>query len=230
MSKLPILISMPHGGTVVPQEVKGLCCLSGEEILKDGDEGTFEIYSKLADLAQIVVKTEIARAIVDMNRAKDDFRKDGIIKTHTCWGVPVYKNPPVKTIIQRLIDHHHTPYHHELSEAAKTGVKLAIDCHTMADVGPPVGPDTGAERPMICLGNRQGETCPDNWLIDLAERFGQYFADVRINDPFAGGYIVAAHCREIPWIQLEISRTNTVSNNEKASVVATVIESWFHQL
>jgi len=34
-----------------------------------------------------------------------------------------------------------------------SGVMLGIDCHTMAAKGPPIGPDPGKERPLVCLSN-----------------------------------------------------------------------------
>jgi N-formylglutamate amidohydrolase len=44
----------------------------------DGDEGAAEIYD-LKDHAAEFVTTDIARAIVDLNRAEDDRRPDGVV-------------------------------------------------------------------------------------------------------------------------------------------------------
>ena len=217
---------MPHGYVAIPPEISDICKLTPAEIIKDGDEQTYEIYSKLAENAQVVVEAKAARAIIDMNRAEDDIRKDGVIKTHTCWDVPIYSKQPDKQQIKNLIEKYHRPYHDALTKAAKQNVKVGIDCHTMAEFGPPVGPDTGVKRPTICLGNRNGETCPTEWLEELADLFQKYFDDVQINRPFSGGHIIASHYHEMPWIQLEYSRTLNVDVHLKAKVVKEVISEW----
>ena len=43
MNKLPILISVPHCGRVVPEAVKDIFNLSADETIEDGDEGADEI-------------------------------------------------------------------------------------------------------------------------------------------------------------------------------------------
>lgn len=226
MNKLPIIISMPHGSINIPSEVSDICQLTEKDIIKDSDEQTQEIYSKVAGNAQVVIESNVARAIVDLNRAEDDIRKDGIIKTHTCWDVPIYSQQPNSELIKKLISKYHRPYHNALTAATHKKVKLGIDCHTMAEFGPPVGPDSGIERPAICLSNRNGETCPTEWLEQLAYMFEEYFGHVQINKPFSGGHTVASHCKELPWIQLEFSRTLEFACQYKSVAVYKVISEW----
>lgn len=76
---LPILLSVPHAGKRIPSEVKETCILSQKDVLEDGDVGTDEIYYPLKGKVPAFVTTDIGRAIVDLNRAEDDFSKDGII-------------------------------------------------------------------------------------------------------------------------------------------------------
>jgi formiminoglutamase len=212
--KLPLLLSVPHAGLMIPAEVEDICILSEEDVIKDGDQGAAEIYLPLRSSVASMVTTDIARAIIDMNRAEDDRRKDGIIKTHTCWDLPIYKRPPSEKVVQSMIERYHRPYHIELSELS-AGVRLGIDCHTMAATGPPVGPDPGAERPSICLSNGAG-TCPQEWIESLAACLEKAFrTKVSINHPFKGGYIIRSHAEELPWLQLEFSRAQFVSNEEK---------------
>ena len=101
---MPLLVSVPHAGLVAPPEVEGLCQLTEQEIIDDGDEGAAEIYFPLEQEVESFVATDIARAIVDMNRAEDDFSKDGVVKTHTCWDVPVYSDFPEESIVNKLIE------------------------------------------------------------------------------------------------------------------------------
>ena len=90
--KLPLLLSLPHAGLRVPDEVAHLCTLTEREIAEDGDEGAAAIYDLAGDVDAFVT-TDVARAIVDLNRAVDDRRRDGVVKTHTCWDVPIYREP-----------------------------------------------------------------------------------------------------------------------------------------
>ena len=221
--KLPFLISVPHAGMTVPLEVKDLCALTKREIRDDSDEGAAEIYYPLKNHVAGFVTTDIARAIVDMNRAEDDRRKDGVIKTHTCWDVPVYRIFPSDEIIDRLIKKYYTPYHKDLTEIAK-GVRLGIDCHTMTSVGPPVGPDPGIKRPHICLSNADG-TCPQKWMDIFRDCFEKAFkTQITVNSPFKGGFIIRSHSREIPWIQLEFSRAPFLNNENKSRHVLEALQ------
>jgi formiminoglutamase len=212
--KLPFLLSVPHAGQRVPPEISDLCALTAKEILEDGDEGAGELYD-LREYVSGFVTTDIARAIVDVNRAEDDFRKDGVIKTHTCWDVPVYKSALPESTASNLIERYYRPYHMKLREAASKGVKLAVDCHTMAAVGPPVGPDAGQKRPGICLSSGE-RTLPDTWLTELAGCFASAFGFApAMNVPFKGGYIIRSHSAEMPWVQLEVSREPFMVSSEK---------------
>jgi hypothetical protein len=97
----------------------------------------------------------------------------------------------------------------------------------MAAVGPPIGPDAGKSRPLVCLSNADG-TCPDDWLIELAQCFHKVFSNeqVKINDPFKGGYIIRNHSTKIPWLQIELSRTESISNKDKRNWIREALFAW----
>ncbi len=223
---LPLLLSVPHAGLKIPWEVEHLNLLTEDETRADGDEGAAEIYA-LEGEVEAFITTEIARACVDLNRSEDDRRKDGVVKTHTCWDVRIYREPLTEELVERLLEKYYRPYHQALARIAGEGkVRLGIDCHTMARHGPPVGPDPGKERPLVCLSNGDG-TCPHDWLKSLAGCFEQSFkTGVAMNDPFKGGYIVRSHSAELPWIQVEISRTPEPSSREKRKRVLDALRSW----
>jgi formiminoglutamase len=222
---LPVLLSVPHGGLVVPPEVEDLCVLTPEQIARDGDEGAAAIYALAQEVAVHVAPT-VARAIVDLNRSPDDFSKDGVVKTHTCWDEPVYRRPPTPETRARLLERYWRPYHAELSRHASRDVLLAIDCHTMAATAPPVGPDPGAERPAICLSDGDGATCPADLFGRLARALERSFeAPVSRNVPFAGGYTVRAHAHELPWVQLELSRAPFASFEQKRERVLAALRA-----
>jgi formiminoglutamase len=229
---LPLLLSVPHAGTAVPGRLEGKFLLSGAQIARDGDEFAREIYAPLESEVKCLVSTEIARAVLDMNRAEEDMRKDGVVKTHTCWNEPIWKRPLDANEIQWLIDTCHRPYHRRLSELAQgRGLLLAVDCHTMAEYGPPVGPDPAGKRPQACLGNANGMSCPDEWSTILQCAFQRHFpGEVTVNRPFSGGYITRFHGTEMPWIQLELSRGAFATPEEKSRWVSASLRDAVAQI
>ena len=229
---LPLLLSLPHAGTGVPRRLAGNCLLSEAQIVHDGDEFAAEIYAPLESAVRYMVRTDVARAVLDMNRAEDDLRKDGVVKTHSCWDEPIWKRPLDAKTTQWLIETHHRPYHRRLSELARDrGLLLAIDCHTMAEYGPPIGPDPASKRPQACLGNVNGNSCPDEWTTILQRALQRHFpGEVTVNRPFSGGYITRFHGAEMPWIQLELSRGAFASPGEKSGWVAASIEDAVAQI
>lgn len=225
-NRLPLLVSVPHAGLTMPPEVADLNRLTPTEIAEDGDEGAGEIYAPLEHAVMRFVTSDIARAFVDLNRAEDDLRKDGVVKTHTCWEVPIYTTPLAADLVERLLVLYHRPYHRRLSAAAGSGLLLGVDCHTMAAKGPPVGPDVGQPRPDVCIGDGSG-ACPRDWAELLVECFRQRFpGEVTLNQPFSGGYITRHHGTEMPWIQIELSRGPFASNEQKGAWVSAALTDW----
>jgi formiminoglutamase len=223
--KLPLLLSVPHAGAEVPPLLQAYSILTEREIIEDGDEGAAEIYA-LEDEVAAFLTSSVARAFVDLNRPEDDRERDGVVKTHTCWDVPVYREHLPEQIIRELLRRYYHPYHRKLQELARPPVRLGIDCHTMAAVGPSIGPGAGAERPAVCLSNGEG-TCPVRWIREIAECFEKAFGrEVRINDPFRGGFIVCSRPGGIPWVQLEISRAPFLNPVEKRQGVLDALRCW----
>ncbi len=227
MTKVPIIVSVPHAGLEIPDELREVNLLTAQEIAADGDVGAAEIYGPLEGLVRGFLSTRTARAFVDVGRPPSDLGRDGVIKTHTCWGVPIYESPLAPLLTGALIEKYHAPYHERLDVGAATAI-AGVDCHTMAALGPPVGPDPGSRRPRICLSHRDGASCPqelfDVFASALSESFG---VEVATNTPFKGGYITQRRPGGIPWIQLELSREEWISYGEKTAAVAKALEAAF---
>jgi len=216
VNRLPVLLSIPHSGTWVPEEVESRVCLTRSDLFDDTDAFSREIYDLDSRVVE-VVGTEIARAFIDLNRAPNDLppkNPDGVVKTLTCYEKPIYhqgRELDSKLTVTLLRRYYH-PYHLRIREVVRRpGVTLALDCHSMASEGPAISPDTGLKRPMVCLGNRNGRSCDRETTEKLADCFRKAFAltvrQVRINYPFAGGFITRTYGNKpLPWIQVEINR------------------------
>ena len=219
MNKLPVLISIPHGGRRIPAELASRLLLEEADIFEDIDPFTREIYN-IGTKASHVISSPIARTAVDVNRAPDDLppvNPDGVIKSKTCFGKVVYKPGflPNETLISALLSRYYHPYHNQIRETLEketTSIELSLDCHSMAATGPDIAPDTGEKRPLFCLSNRFGDSCPNKQIDKLAECFGKAFNlpdnEISLNKPFSGGFITRHYGSAAnPWIQVELNRS-----------------------
>lgn len=225
--RLPLLISIPHGGDQIPAEVSDRVALSREDIITNSDPLTRRIYD-LRECVEAVVDTGVARAIVDLNRAPYDRpprNPDGVVKIRTPDGSRVYLEGkfPDPPLVRQLLKSYYYPYHAEITGHLESGrISLGLDCHSMHAHAPRMYPDAGSRRPLICLSNRGDEkgepvsertllTCPPEWIRLLATIFEEAFdgmGRVALNDPFVGGFTIRSHYRQkrIPWVQVEINR------------------------
>jgi len=71
---------------------------------------------------------------------------------------------------------------------------------------------------------------PQQIVEDSDEGAGEIYdvrdcvANVSVNEPFEGGHIIRAHCREIPWMQLELSRARFLPIEEKRRRLLDALE------
>ena len=212
----PVLICIPHSGTKIPAELRQRIKIKPKEIFADIDAYTKEIYD-IGTNAMKIVYTPYARTFIDVNRNENDLppeQPDGIVKSMTCYKNSIYKKgkEPDSKLITKLVKKYYDPYHTEIIGATKfLDFKLALDCHSMAAVGPDISPDVGKERPLICLGNCYGESCPMDITVKLAEcfmlAFGLREKDIKINKPFFGKYTTQKYGNKpVPWVHVELNR------------------------
>lgn len=223
---LPVLVSIPHGGTREPAELAGRIAASRADILDDSDAFTAEIYGLRRGIdVEEVVAADVARAFVDANRHPEEAgpsHPDGAVKSETCFGAPLYGRGegPDGLLAAEIIARHHGGYHSALRKAlSNPRLRLCVDCHSMAAEAPPrSSPDgAGAPRPAFCLSDAGGTACPrartERLAACVAASFGVRRADVRIDDPFAGGHIVRTYGTGgaggggVPWVQIEMNRS-----------------------
>ena len=232
--KLPVLLSIPHGGLEIPLNLKSQCRLSLGEILADGDTWSKEIYSWPQGVVKCI-ETDIARAVLDMNRSPQELppdNPDGVVKTVTVCQKQIWSSHQglPREIAAKLILDYYAPYHEAIGKA--TQFELGLDCHTMLELAPPGAETPGVPRPLICLSNGGDEqglalsdqqlTAPTQHLLAMRDALKQAFfhQDMQVeinpklalplllNQPFKGGYISRHHSRAgIPWLQIELNRS-----------------------
>ena len=233
----PILVSIPHAGSRVPDEVKDDLLLSDDDLLGYTDLYTDQIFNVPS---AHVLMNDVSRVIVDVNRAPDDISREyeqaaeGVI-VHTTWDEKAgYKKEPEQHIVDKLIAKYHDPYHKQIDEKMAE-VQFLIDGHSYLPVGPKLKKDSGEERPDINLGNMNFSSCSREHTVFFREFFEERGYSVRINFPYTGKYILGHHCHRrrippflVPGIQIEVYQGLYVEPETDAPIPERITE--FHSL
>lgn len=230
---LPIAIILPHAGYRIPPELSGRVALTEAQVFNEADAYADQLFD-FRDRVRHWLCFPYARAVIDVNRLPDvaaNRQGDGIVKRRTSYGAPVYLpgQEPDAALEQALVARYWRPWHQQLAAvAADEQVRLVIDAHTMAAMGPSQYDDPAQARPRLMLGNwgdANGEqrpgfaspTAPASLMRQWAETMEPLFTDfpllvesgavVALNHPFYGGADLRLHGgRWQPWIMMEISR------------------------
>lgn len=229
--KLPVAIIIPHAGLEMPPELAGRVALMESHIFNEADIYADLLYD-FRDRVLHWLSFPYARAVLDVNRdLEGNLPGDGIVKWQTSYGERVYDagDEPHGWLEQVLIERYWQSWHEQLATiAADERVKLVIDAHTMAGMGPTRYSDPAQVRPRLMVGNwgdergevdsvRQQLTAAPTLVRWWAARLGELMADVpaltptaanyAINSPFYGGSDLLLHGgKQQPWMMVEISR------------------------
>ncbi len=220
MNVLPVVISIPHSGVIIPNHLQSQFLLNPQEVLYDGDSWTNLLYNFEKRVLHTALMP-IARCVIDLNRMEVDLppnNEDGIVKTKSIMSRPVWKRPLSLMETQSLIMHYYTPYFESLKEAVSIQKPfLGLDCHSMLPYDPFAAEPK--KRPLICISNRgdvNGEhlneplSAPPALMLTFKKALETQFGinNVRINDPFKGGEIIRkmSESTNTPWIQIEVNR------------------------
>ena len=235
----PILVSIPHGGAEVPEELADCVALTEQELLGYTDLYTLDIFS----IEGVhLVSDRTSRVMIDPNRAPDDISREyeeaaeGVTVLTTWDGKKVYKEgcEPTQEMIDLIIKKYHDPYHELINEVIPE-VQFMIDGHSYLPVGPKMKQDSGEPRPDINLGNMNYSSCSREHTVFFREFFEERGYSVRINFPYAGKYILGHHCHRrrippflVPGIQIEVNQGLYVKADSFDPIPERVEE--FHEL
>ncbi len=224
----PLVVSVPHAGTMVPEEDAALLALEGQALLRDADLFVDRLCRDVPSLGVPVVRALVSRYVLDVNRAPDDVDREvcptldkptrvsarGLVWRVSTEGAAVLKRPLTSAELESRIARIHRPYHDALArlleeKRARHGYAVLLDAHSMPSTGRPGHSDPGARRADIVPGDVRGASCHPGISRVLAEHFEAAGYAVRPNDPYMGGFITRHHgrpARGVHAIQLEINR------------------------
>ncbi|MCA8967276.1 MAG: N-formylglutamate amidohydrolase, partial [Planctomycetes bacterium] len=120
----PLLVSMPHVGTVIPDAIAARMTDVARSV-PDTDWHVDRLYDFATELGAAVLKPACSRYVIDLNRAPDDralysgARNTELCPTSTFHDQPIYRDghaPDTAEIAERRATYWH-PYHDRLADA-----------------------------------------------------------------------------------------------------------------
>ena len=217
---LPLLVSLPHNGTDIPEDIRELMV---DEALSapDTDWHVDSLYEFALAMGASVLKPRYSRYVIDLNRPPDDTslypgqNTTGLCPTVAFSGRPIYrdgKSPDAEAIVQRRA-HYWLPYHtalqaelHRLKQ--QYGRALLWEGHSIRPELPFL---FEGRLPDFNLGTAEGRSFPDTGLraVEAVLATQSEFSWVS-NGRFKGGYITrhyAAPEAGVHAFQLELAQS-----------------------
>lgn len=249
----PVLVSVPHAGTFVPEIERHLLSATEDTLLRDADLFVDRLYANAPRRGGSLVAAEISRYVVDLNRHVDDVDREavpehpspkpelprGLLWRLSTEGKVVLTRPLTLAEYNERLARYYHPYHQKITSELnarreKFGYAILIDGHSMPSVGRAGHTDPGRRRADVVPGVRGGTSC-SRMLQDLVvSHFQDAGFSVAVDDPYKGGNITAHYGRpKEHWhtIQIELNRdlymdeARCVPKDAEFRALATILEN-----
>ena len=212
----PLIVSIPHAGT----ELRGYEArfVSPWRARRDADWHMPQLYDFAGSLGATIVRTEISRSIVDVNRNADGVSlypgqaTTELCPTTTFDGEPLYREgeSPDEAEIAERCAHYYAPYHEalkrEIARLRRTHARVALyDAHSIRSVIPRLFP---GELPVFNLGTNSGRSCSPTLRERLAAALAASGQSFVVDGRFKGGWITRDFGRPeagVEAVQLELA-------------------------
>ena len=195
--QLPILVSMPHNGTAIPQDIQNDMHPYALRVI-DTDWYLDKLYSFANDLGCSIISPHYSRYVIDLNRPRNnESLYPGSDTTELCPTSQFDKRPiylpgkePTETEIKRRIETYWRPYHDCLEDTLtelviRHGYVLLFEAHSIKSEVPRF---FEGKLPDFNFGNLNGETSSKQ-INQLLEHWQPQGYTKVVNQRFKGGYI-----------------------------------------
>jgi len=213
--RTPLLVSMPHTGTHVPEALLGRMTQEAR-LLPDTDWHLERLYDFVGGLGASVLVATHSRYVVDLNRPPDNANlypgqdTTPLVPFDTFHRQPLYrrgKEPDEREIAER-VETYWKPYHSQLSGALarlkkEHGYALLWEAHSIFSEVPRL---FSGKLPELNFGTADGRSCAAGFGEALVKKVSGYSAV--LNGRFKGGYITRSYgdpANGVHAVQLELS-------------------------
>ena len=226
----PLIISVPHAGTAVPQDLAPLLTPLALD-LPDTDWHVARLYDFAPALGATMIVARYTRYLIDLNRPPDDAAlysasaQTGLCPVLSFSGEALYRDGRDQLAAQeinRRREQYWEPYHDALRARIeltrqKFGYALLLDAHSIRSVVPRLF--TG-RLPDINVGTFDGRSCDSALSESLVRRVAAVprFTHV-LNGRFKGGYITRHYgrpARGVHALQIELAQSSYMDESGTA--------------
>ena len=197
--RLPMLVSMPHAGVDIPDEVadKLAPCAAARA---DTDWHLPELYGFLEEMGISTISARWSRYLIDLNRPPENTNlypgldTTGLCPLDTFGRERLYKEgmEPDAGEVQRRLDRYWRPYHEQLGAElerlkAEHGRVVLWEAHSIASVVPRF---FEGKLPDLNFGTAEGKSCDpglEEAILGVARAQERY--TIALNGRFKGGHI-----------------------------------------
>jgi N-formylglutamate deformylase len=225
----PLLISLPHDGSEIPESLAETMVASARTA-PDTDWHVSRLYDFALAMGASMLVPRYSRYVVDLNRPPDDVslypgqNTTGLCPIVQFTGGPVYlpEQEPSPAEVDRRVETYWRPYHHALAaEIARLrerhGRVLLWEGHSIRSQVPFL---FDGRLPDLNLGTAAGASClPETQQRIEAVLAGQSRYRWVSNGRFKGGYITRHHGRPgegVDAVQLELAQLNYMDEDSFA--------------
>lgn len=215
----PLLISIPHGGTVIPDDMRSLYTPEALS-LADTDWHLETLYAFAERYDATIICAKYSRYIIDLNRpANGESLYPGMVTTTLCptesfRGGPLYREglEPDDAEIARRVDAVWHPYHSMLKdEIARLRALhpdvLLWEAHSIASLLPRL---FSGKLPDFNFGTSDGQSCTKAVIASAVNAVRDKACSWVLNGRFKGGFITRKYgdpANGVHAIQLELCQS-----------------------
>jgi len=229
-TKSPLVISIPHSGTDIPQDIDSLCNLAAKREHTD-----WALQELVTPLSETTLVATVSRYIVDVNRFKPRTGKatQPIIPRIDEKGNLLFNNYPSKQKQVNWLERYYTPYYLHLENLLNEKLEhhkrvLLVDLHSYDD--------KLFNTSDIILGTRKQQTLSPATLEQLQILFHEEGLTTQVDTPFSGGNIIATFGKQarIEAVQIEVPYSLYLEGHslhpERASILQTQFQNIFQKV
>ena len=230
----PLLISVPHAGTAVPEDLAPLLTPLALAI-PDTDWHVARLYDFAPALGATLLVARYSRYLIDLNRPPDDAAlyagaaMTGLCPTLSFDGEPLYlagDAPLAADEIARRVQRYWQPYHDALRAeleltVRRHGYALLLDAHSIRSEVPRL---FSGRLPDVNVGTNGGRSCAASLGESLRARLiaAPRWSHV-VDGRFKGGYITRHYGhpdRNVHAVQFELTQMNYMDEAPAAALTA----------